>query len=306
MVVAVRRRQPRLDQLARQRGHVRLFPLHHHARARPDRPRRETPRARAPAPGSPATCGAGKARRWRRPISPGCRGTSSPSPPSARRAIRGWPRRRGSAAPGPAAPACGRGSGRHPRAARSLRARHRVAAPASRVLRAFSTRSTSFTASSRSSWCSSRRCRSASNGAGSASRLVKTSRVSPDLQQPLAQREDRFQLAARFFGKRLRRLFLHEGRQEDALHVVHHQQRRLLAQRALDLQDRLFQIVERGDGVTPAPAAGRGHRAPRRRLLCVSTETNAARCICCERTIQRANSAASAVLPSPPWPRTTA
>ena len=31
MVVAIRRRQPRLDQLDRQRGHVRLFPLHHSA-----------------------------------------------------------------------------------------------------------------------------------------------------------------------------------------------------------------------------------------------------------------------------------
>ena len=39
------------------------------------------------------------------------------------------------------------------------------------------------------------------------------------------------------------------GRQEDALHVVHHQQRGLLGERALDGQDGFFQIAERGDGV---------------------------------------------------------
>ncbi len=38
-----------------------------------------------------------------------------------------------------------------------------------------------------------------------------------------------------------------EGRQQDALHVVHHQQRGLLAQRALDGQDGLFDVVEGGD-----------------------------------------------------------
>ena len=37
-----------------------------------------------------------------------------------------------------------------------------------------------------------------------------------------------------------------------------------------------------------------------------STQIKAARRACWLRTIQRANSAASAVLPSPPWPRITA
>ena len=124
------------------------------------------------------------------------------------------------------------------------------------------------------------------------------------LQQAFAQSEDGLQFAARLLGERLGRFEI--GRQEDALHVVHHEQRGLLGS---------------------ARSMGAGSPFPDRRTwrrsncptswlpmasstaaawLCVSTETNAARRICWERTIQRANSAASAVLPSPPWPRTTA
>ena len=170
--------------------------------------------------------------------------------------------------------------------------------------RAFSTRSTSFTASSRSSWCSSRRCRSASNGAGSASRLVKTSRVSPFA---LSRAQSlRIASSSRRASSESASGVSEEGRQEDALHVVHHQQRGLLGERALDGQDGLFQVVERGGGVVRPTSWRPRASSTAAALLCVSTETNAARRIWCERTIQRANSAASAVLPSPPWPRTTA
>ena len=55
--------------------------------------------------------------------------------------------------------------------------------------------------------------------------------------------------SARVLGERLRRFFQDEGRQEDALHVVHHQQGRPARQRALDGLDGFFQVVERGDGV---------------------------------------------------------
>ena len=172
----------------------------------------------------------------------------APSPPSARRAMRGWPRRRGSRSAG-ASSASVRAWQWTASTSCSISSRAAsLEAPASPPA-AFSTRSTSFTASSRSSRCSSRRCRSAANGAGSASRLVKTSRVSPAALSRRAEREDGVQLVARVLGEGRRRFLRQEGRQEDALHVVHHQQRRLLGQRPLDRQDGLLQVVERGDGV---------------------------------------------------------
>jgi hypothetical protein len=58
---------------------------------------------------------------------------------------------------------------------------------------------------------------------------VKTRRVSPHLQQARAHGEDGFQLPAGFLGERLRCLLLDERRQQDALHVVDHEQRGLLA-----------------------------------------------------------------------------
>ena len=68
------------------------------------------------------------------------------------------------------------------------------------------------------------------------------------LQQALADGEDGLQLPACLLGERLGRLDV--GRQEDALHVVHHEQRGLLGEDLLDRVNGLFQIVERGDGVT--------------------------------------------------------
>jgi hypothetical protein len=65
--------------------------------------------------------------------------------------------------------------------------------------------------------------------------------------EPRAEPEDRVQLAARFLGERLWCFFRYEGRQKDALHVVHHQERGLLGERALDGQDGFFQIAERGE-----------------------------------------------------------
>ena len=67
--------------------------------------------------------------------------------------------------------------------------------------------------------------------------------------EPRAELEDGVQFAARVLGEGLGRFLGQEGRQQDALHVVHHQQGRLLGQRALDRQDGFFQVVERGDGV---------------------------------------------------------
>ena len=64
-----------------------------------------------------------------------------------------------------------------------------------------------------------------------------------DLQQAFAQRQDGLQLSAGVLRERLGRLEI--GRQENALHVVQHEQRGLLAQRALDFLDRGFEIAGR-------------------------------------------------------------
>ena len=74
--------------------------------------------------------------------------------------------------------------------------------------------------------------------------------------QPGAELEDRGQFAARLLGERFRGL--DEGRQQDALHVVHHQQRGLLGEGSLDGVQGFLQVVERGDRVARHELAADG------------------------------------------------
>ena len=84
--------------------------------------------------------------------------------------------------------------------------------------------------------------------------------------EPAAERKDGVQLVARVLGEGRRRFLCQEGRQEDALHVVHHQQRRLLGQRRARPAGWPSPGRRTWRRSNPAPqAGGRGHRAPRRR-----------------------------------------
>ena len=151
------------------------------------------------------------------------------------------------AAPGPAAPACGRGSGRRPRAARSPRGgvAGSTGVPAGGVQHALdqlhrilAVEPVQLPPVPLGSERRGQRLAAGEDEPGVAHRI-----------EPAAEREDGVQLVARVLGEGRRRFLCQEGRQEDALHVVHHQQRRLLGQRPLDGQDGLLQVVERGHGV---------------------------------------------------------
>jgi hypothetical protein len=63
------------------------------------------------------------------------------------------------------------------------------------------------------------------------------------LQQVLAQCEHGVQRLARLVRQGLRRLLLYERWQENALHVVHDQQGRLLPQRTFNFPDRFVEIA---------------------------------------------------------------
>jgi len=63
------------------------------------------------------------------------------------------------------------------------------------------------------------------------------------LHQAFAHVEDGLQFLPRLFGKCSGRIAFKELRQQDALHVVHHQQGRLLAEDAFDFLLCLFKIA---------------------------------------------------------------
>ncbi len=102
---------------------------------------------------------------------------------------------------------------------------------------AFNTRSTSFTVSG----CLEGRGQRLTTGEDQA-------RLALGLE-PGAEFQDGVQFAAHVFSERLGRVLGQKRRQQDALHVVHHQQGRLFDQRAFDRQDRVFQVGEGGDGI---------------------------------------------------------
>ena len=245
MVVAIRRRQPRRDQLDRQRSHVRLFPLHHHLQrdqvesavkhAEPARPlpvrRRQAPQGKLDAGKDRLLTAAGEPfLHLRHQLDERFAGSLN----AAVAQRRGQQcQRAGVAVDGvyellDLLAGCVTGSSgvlvggvQH-----TLDQLHRILA---RHLEQFPPL---FLSGERSR----QRLAAGEDEPGVAHRM-----------EPAAERKDGVQLAARVLGEGRRRFLRQEGRQEDALHVVHHQQRRLLDQRALDGQDGLLHVVERGD-----------------------------------------------------------
>ena len=275
VVKAVRRCQPGGDQLVRQRGHVGFFPIHHraeHVQIDPTVKHRQHPRPVAVGGRQPAQRqldagkqrllpAAGEALRHRRHQSHqrDAGGVHAPLAQFGRQqgqrtgmAVHGIDQR----LDGLDGLAPGIGRSARPGACAGVRIQRTL----DQFHRVISVQPVQFTPMA-----------GGIEGRGQRLAAGEDEAAVAHLQQARTQRQDGRQLAAGLVRQRLGRVRLQVGRQQDALHVVDHQQRGLLAQRTLDLLGRVCQVAGgREIGVHQLFAQRVEHRA----LVAVALDRN--------------------------------